>query len=580
MVDRDSFLELFHGSKTFESKKVFEAETYVVVEINLSSTFRKLESPVRCLISSHRHVISHIQDDSDWLDHLYDTHKGHSDLFLLVLSDIPAKTVASSKNRIKHAIESSTYIRGQPLIPMEPLRKKSGDPKVLRDLIIKNIGNTSLICPYRTDTSTSHNMFFGRKDILRRIKDEKENTFIFGTRRIGKTSIAMKLRDSYGNLRTDSGQFKPKSALLNRCAYVDLSEHGKCTADDLWSAIIEGFSLDKHHLFKSMSRKFVASKTWEGKYRPSFTVDMLTGLKQFIAKFSGQLTIILDEVDDWIAREAQNKWETVNQLRAITDEGKCKVILIGYENLMIASLNHRFPFWQRRSSYQLAPLTKQEIKELVLEPLKELTIRLDPEAAIIDRIWQTTSGLPHLVQDICRHSFDLCIGDEERVLNNAKLNTAIAKSESIHQFGLGVQGCDFPLAEAIAGFISFSTFKSSVPNGDDADLNFESNEEVDFSGNPHNVIAERQIINYFASSGDFEYRSEEFSLAMHYLELRSILKPADSTRTLWTWVNELLIKKMASFISNKGFTNWRNDVIRRHNQGKWRTAFQILGTDV
>lgn len=542
----------------FNVRILDQARDFLIVEVNFSSIFRKLDSPVRILISTHNYVEEELNINSDWLDLMYISYKGVSELFPILLNTIPAKS------RVRELASQSLYVKVQPIISIEKLIKKRDVDKVLRDLILSQTKDIDLLSPYQTDKSAPAKMFFGRQQVLEHLHKLKENVFLYGPRRIGKSSTALQLQKLYGHLPVNKG-FRARGEKLNRCSYVDLSTYGTNASKDIWKSIIKGFNLNEHYLYAALGRKLKPSVSRVGKHSQGFVLDEVTALNNFLTRFAAETVIILDEVDGWLEEEASKGWTTINQLRGLTDEGNAKVVLIGYENLLIALQNHKFPFWQRGSSVLLSPLKKEAIKELVLKPMEELNIRLVPEAQIIERIWQVTSGLPHLVQDICRHAVMLRGGDRMFELDHPKLNEAIGRSEALAKFQRGVLSCDLPLAEAITGIISFNTFR-----------NYSDSKTDQTEPYGDHIVSNNDIIRYLLKS-EYQYKSEEFDLALHYLELRSIIRPVDSNRTTWTWVNSIVCREMAKAISNTGFDNWRNDVVRRHQEGIWKKNYRLLG---
>lgn len=561
-----------HIKKTFGEfhyKEVEFNKKFLIAEANFHNIFRHLHAPVRMMFSTSEYVEKQLSESNYWLDQIYKEFKGRAELFLFFIS--------SKNNRIKSHLEGlqDSFVKDQPIIPLEKLNEKGSFQKIIKELILTHVNDAKLLNPYQTDESTSVKMFYGRENEIEKICQSGENTFLYGARRIGKSSLAAKLKEKYGHLpikpifgnKHERFETKDREGFLNKCSYVDLSVYGINVSEYILPKIIAGFNLNSVNLYKSLARKItpeIVNSTKEGQ---GFHYDDLTALENFLKLSKEKPVIILDEVDTWIERESMQtpRWATINQLRGLTDEGKCKVILIGYENLLLALQNSDFPFYERGKTHKLEPLTKDNVTALVLDPMKEFNIKIIHETRIIDRIWDVTSGLPHLVQDICKNVVNLCFRNKEFELNNPVLTDAINESQALQKFRNSIFKTDFPLALAIFGVLTFNTFK------DDNDL-----EALENLPKEETSMKISEIIQHLKSSG-LKYDSKAFDFALLYLELMSLIKPLSNLGTTWTWNNLITAKMVTRKISEIGFDNWKGSVISEHNAGKWKEKFRIVG---
>jgi hypothetical protein len=195
--------------------------------------------------------------------------------------------------------------------------------------------------------------------------------------------------------------------------------------------------------------------------------------------------------------------------------------------------------------------------------LAELKIKLSPEGEIIERLWQASSGFPHLVQDICKHIVEKCFSGSTKkyVVDNNLARAAIDDSEAFGSYRRGVINSDFPLAEAVAGLTCLAAEISGRPNADNS-LEF--------------TLSDGEIAAFLEQSG-YEFDGKEYDLALSYLELRSIIRPVDSTRSTWAWVNKFARMDMERKIKRLGFARWRDGVMRQHREGSWKTRYKVLG---
>lgn len=534
--------------------KVFLRENnFAILELDISSIFRRFERPVRSFVSSNSFLEESLQASYEWLDDCY-IEFSNAELFPILLT--PPGTRANAKRLIRKSI----FGREQPILSIEKLLSKGDIKELFRKELLADIGH-DLVSPYRVDTTSPARMFFGRGKQLNRLRHLRGNLIVYGPRRIGKSTLVLQLQEELGLIAKVPGTNKKASPFLRNCAYVDVSALGTTASNEIWGHIIKSFGLDAHSFYKFFGRKvrLTGSKAEE---RDAF-VDEVKALEVFISSFEGQLTIVLDEVDGWIEREALSGWTTIDRLRALTDRGKANVILVGYETLQAAAENHRFPLYNRGDHLLLGPLNRVAVRELILTPLAELKIKLSPENEIIERIWQASSGLPHLVQDICKHIVAKCLGatPKKYVVDNNLTKAAIDDSESFATYRRGVINCDFPLAEAIAGLTCMSTQLFGKQEGN-ADAEF--------------TISDNEIASFLEEAG-YLFDGKEYELALSYLELRSIIRPVDSTRSTWMWVNKFARKDMERKISKLGFERWRDGVMRQYKDGSWKSRYKVLG---
>ena len=294
-------------------------------------------------------------------------------------------------------------------------------------------------------------------------------------------------------------------------------------------------------------------------------IDEGQALASLISRLDGQLTIILDEVDKWIESEATLAWPTLDRLRAMSDEGRAQVLLIGYESLSLAAENDRFPFAGRGNKLHIGPLEYSDVDRLVTEPLGELGLRFARKEELLNLIWSTTSGMPHIIQDVCDHLVDLAFSLKgDRLITKATLDSAINSAPTVRTFRHGVVNCSFPLAEAIAGVISMndrdrSQGTSAKPIPEPAAASMTIDEIV--------AVLEKE---------DYIYDSADVERALAYLELRFVVQAVDSARTQWVWTNEVARDTMRHMIDNTGRKRWLASILRHHIEGAWRARYQLL----
>ena len=552
MIDtiRESAGNILERYKPLRAESVYRDAGLETIQLDASEIFRALVQPIRLLLISSKKFDSQDPSDPQWFDKYLFENLQASSVVVIVLST--TSTVAI------RAIKSSMLGPGHPICEADDLLSSSDTKEALRKVILPHASayrGESSLSPYKIHVHAARNMFFNREDDLSKIRHSTGHMFIIGARRIGKTSLALRFMDHQEEIDRNSGPLDLSGLKMKRCAYIDVTKLAQPVSETLWGQILKGFGLEPRR-YNIYARRVKISAS-----RVSHATDEAQAVERIVAHFRGKLSIILDEVDGWIYREAADGWQTLDRLRAMTDQGEARLILVGYELLRMALSNDKFPFFDRGHTLPLSPLEREPTYHLVTQPLAEFNVTLEPQGQILDRIWQETSGMPHLVQDICSNLLNICITKNLQKMSMTDVTAAIRMSDSIKRYKRGVSRSDFPLAEAIAGITILAS--GGLEGGDDP--------------KEEKSISNREIIEKLQECG-YEYNAKEFEMALTYLELRLIIRPLDEEKTTWTWVNRAQRKGMEHHIANTGVKNWLDDLVTKHKQGDWRSRYgAVLG---
>ena len=544
---------------------VAEAEDRGTIAVDFSSLFRRLRGQTYVIVMSYSFAEKKIQDATQWIEEqflrLTNLKTKKSDVVPVLLVGPGTRQLISLVHRELSRLD---VLKGQPKIAAEPIfGKKSGLD--LRKLLLTST-DYRLLSPYRIDELVGPGMFFGRERDLLELTRDHANLVLVGARRIGKSSLAMQLVESLGSIRLPPVGFKHPARAIPRCIYLDISAIASPVSRSIWDAILKAFRIERRDLAGGGWRADLLGRRPRGDGFDSF--DEAKAVQALINQFDGKLTIILDEVDSWIHEESAQLWPCLDKLRSFTDNGRARVILVGYESLAVAARYHKFPLTARGQVRLLGPLDSDAVKQLIIEPLHELDIKIEPHSTdqILNRIWKTTSGFPHLVQDICANIVKLTLdGRAKKAVNAvtmALVESAISQSGALRAFIERIVDKDFPLARAISAICSISCVDS-----------FDAARES--TGAQVFTIAEisRQLE---AGESRFTYSDSDFELALTALELRSVLRPANAERTRWMWVNEPARQNMENSIKDIGAERFIRDLVREHQAGRWRESFQKL----
>lgn len=529
--------DLFSRLAPLRPEIVRSVEHADVIKVDASSLFQGLHKHFLMVVVDWQYVEEALNQRKSWLTTL---------IYECLLEPSPVvPIVLNSKKGNPNHVESirrngSEGVKGQPIIEYKSLEGTKLTPKeILRQAIVDSEARFKVI-PYNVHSTAVSGMFFGRKDELQDIYGGQGHVFIIGARRIGKTSLVTKLVETINN--------EPKYARIEmggividkKAAQLDVSQQGANISTTLWKEILKQFGLTDEKL-TLYSRKVSGRKN-----KP--IEDAAFALQKLIDNANGKLTIVLDEMDGWIKKEAGSGWQTIERLRALTDGGRARLILVGYEMFRKALQNDRFPLYGRGTLVSLGPIDRPTLSELVTKPLLEFGISIEREE-IITKIWKKSGGMPHVVQDVCKILLNDCLGERSKMITLRHVSTAFRKSGKFEEFLRGVINCTFPLAEAIAGIIALSDREGAVET--------------------KNIVGELERFKY-------EYDGDEFELALDYLIMRCAIEVAGDYRGSWRMQNEGQREYMFHHIANKGVDNWLSALVKKHKLGKWKDYYENL----
>lgn len=557
----DEFLSRYHKLDAKVEDRQHEDER-AIISLNLSNIFRKFVQPVHFILISAK-----------YLEHLKATRP--REIIKPVLEGLDRKDWAglvpiliSGPGQVTPAVEfakEAFIAREYPILKADAFLRRDAAEKLIKTIFLDNV-SIERLSPYAIGTAASSTMFYGRESILKQLLQKTGNVFIFGPRRIGKSSLAFQFREQSGYIKQVSGS-SARLQSIPRCSYVDVSTVVYHSTNAIWQAILRGFGLKRQDFAAAGRYADWSASRHELRNAP---IDEAKALRHFLSKHSGKLTIMLDEVDGWIQRDAANRWRGFDLLRSITDVGQVQLILIGYESLALAERSYSFPLHGRGELVSLPPLTRRDTEQLILEPINELEIALYSERQVVERIWIESKGMPSIVQDICgrlvRDMFNKG-SDERRVLAH-DLTVAMAHSDALRRYQTGTLNTGYPLAEAIAGITSF----------EDEDLEEVRKQQAPVPaliGSIGPVHSTSDILKVLEAAG-YTYDEEEFDLALMNLELRYILR-MDLNGNYWYWINKGARKKAVARILGIGIERWIASKMRKFKEGDWRAMYEELG---
>jgi len=455
-------------------------------------------------------------------------------------------------------LKSDTYKRCKkiflskelPFISVESIFEGKGSVgRKLQQILLTNSKGSfdppGKIIPYQYNGNTSAKMFYGREKELRELRKRGFDFCLVGARRVGKTSLARAYMREMGKTKLS---FKIKmEPFVNRCAYVDVRRADSPGLDRLASLIINAFGLNIIDIPASR----LTGYGQQNKDYPTFENNPSKALKFLVDSHSAKgepLVIILDEVDEWIKIQKEvDDWEPFNFLKAICDDGNAKLILIGYETLDETWRKDPLPLYGRLERLHLKRLDKESAFKLIQEPLLELGIRFgnsDTEKASLSlEIWEVSSGMPNIIQDIGIQLIEFVRKRDERrpIIDKSALSTAISRSSQLRAFVNSPKTSENKISKVIIGIHSCLIKRMG------------QYEEVDelshYDETSLEKIGKGVIFDYFNSWKLF--RIEDFESAYRYLYIRNMLIP-NETESAWQMTNYRMRKAMFDYVKEYG----------------------------
>jgi hypothetical protein len=552
-------------------KVLFHDKAFAFIRMDAFRIMRGLTDGLAVFVTSHENIMRSLAGDLHWIDRRIGSLGTE-------FPPMPALKVLLVYGRgpmgdLRRAIVGTVFAEQKyPVLSYSAVEKQLGSVRsaVSKLQLLLREAPIGLLNPYQIRQVADSRMFFGRRRDVQRLLQVRSHVFLLGPRRIGKSSLGREIQRRLGNFIP--GEFSWEKGLahsqVRKCCYVDVSRLGNRASEEIWQEILAqfGFRAEDFTRFVRVPKLLAGSRS----ERRIPLSDPVLVLERLISKFPSQLTIILDEVDQWLTQESQTGWTALNTLRAITED-KARVIFVGYQVLSAATRSDEFPFWERGSTHMLGPLSRDEIDKLVSDPLGELGILLQPAEGVLNRIWHTSSGYPHIVQDICYglvevYGRTISATSRKRTLGIDELDAAILGSDAATQLSRARIGRTFPLAEAISGIISLGDTKSGTVSPGDAK-----------ASPARRNVSNQAIIDALSENKIFAYNSSEFDLALTYLEVRGVIRAMNIERTHWSYVNEIARASHHRAITFSGYRNWLADIIGAHCEGKWRAKYAMLG---
>jgi hypothetical protein len=218
--------------------------------------------------------------------------------------------------------------------------------------------------PYDYQVPAQGNMFYGRENELRMLKEKETQSFaIAGPGRIGKTSLTYAYRNALRRTHDPRAQ---------RIKLMDCLHMSAATTE---TSLV----------------RYIAGEIAPGRRASQMIVEDFPAFLRFQHHdLGGPPDLIIDEVDGVCHTEVFAILAEAAKLQY------CRLLLCGKANLLHTMLAGKSPLALRLHLISPEPLTRDEARRLFMQPLRDLEIRIDTSA--LEMVLNLTGCLPHQLQ--------------------------------------------------------------------------------------------------------------------------------------------------------------------------------------
>jgi hypothetical protein len=292
---------------------------------------------------------------------------------------------------------------------------------VISSALLEYLGRDRL-SPYQHSTVAIAGRFFGRSDILERVRVNRSSNFVFsGNRRIGKTSLLMEIRRQ----------------LLKNTAIAWVYGNTCHTTYDVLNKIIAD-------LRPEVAERSITDKLFLERF-PSLVQHIPDQLDRDVA-------IFIDELDHVLEFDEKQRYDLLERLRGVSLHERCRVFMAGFRQTEDAARRKEHPLYNLGQTKSIVGLSRREIDAMVSKPLSRLNVPFDPNLTVA--IENETAGHPELIQVFC----DIALKDFEtrnKPISPADLLAAVFEDDTFRQKVLGSFLTNFNVIERLACYLLF-----------------------------------------------------------------------------------------------------------------------------
>ena len=282
---------------------------------------------------------------------------------------VPTEATRDHMTALRQSLRDTVYRYDFVVLEHEHIRElvERGTSRGLVQLIMDQGVDLGSLSPFVVRGPVPESMFFGREREVKQIAQSSTAYAVVGGRRIGKSSMLMKLKRLFS--------YDPGSEPI----YLNCED--KFELEDFLAGMSDALEVDDLPDLRSL--------------RPA--------LKGYRQKSGKRLVCLLDEVDELVARDLQDGGESrlLQTLRALAFEDEARFVLSGSRTLNRLGHDPKSPLFNFCEWMTVGMLDARSVEEIVTKPLEQLGFLLTDPVAIVSRIMRATGGHPNLVQWLC-----------------------------------------------------------------------------------------------------------------------------------------------------------------------------------
>ncbi|MEW6619449.1 MAG: RNase adapter RapZ [bacterium] len=355
----------------FEIKKQVSAQQIIYFKIDIERMrikMKKEDSLFMVVPEINKDIISNIEN-------IIRREKVQNDISFIIAD--------KDSTKLKQWVKNSAY--QLVVLNKEDLKKVFSaydSKKAFIKCIVEQIGLRQ-VSPYCSLGPTKN--FYGRQKEIKELMENKGvNYTIVGGRRMGKTSLLLKVKKEMEK----NGDSK--------VIFIDCS---------ICRDYEDFFSLVCHRL---------EIPTEEIK-------DMLSFFRYFSVK-NERVIFLLDEIDNLIDIDKKNGYLLISALRDLAFNGYCRCIMAGFKVLYFQTKDIDSPLYHFTKSIHLSVLDKPGGENLIREPMGNLGVSFIDPIKNIDKILNLVSLHPSCIQAFCEKLIESLSKSNNRIVSDSLIN--------------------------------------------------------------------------------------------------------------------------------------------------------------
>ncbi len=264
--------------------------------------------------------------------------------------------------------------------------------------------NITTLSPFQLAGPVSE-MFYGRniqqKMILNSfIRPDAKNYAVIGPRRIGKTSLLLKMKNEVESMNNF------------RFVYLDCTRFGE-KIDDWYQAILTGLEI---------------------KLECEGIQYFVNSIKEYLKKNKCKLVLFLDEVDELLKNEEKQNHLFTDTLRALINECNVKILIAGYKILYFQMKDNSSPLFNLLEPIELGSLETESAISLIKEPFQNI-YKINSEN--VEHILKMTACYPNFIQFCCDKLIKISMEYRTRIITKGAIDS-VTTSTDFYDFVINV----------------------------------------------------------------------------------------------------------------------------------------------